>query len=166
MILPGQREVAFLRSPLAHARILGARKPAGSDGKIFVRADLAEVKPIVAPSTLPSFKISEQHPLAHRKVRFVGEPVAMCVAKTRAEAEDLAEQVQVDFEELPALVDAHASRVNKEVRVHEEWDDNLFLTLNLDNGFEEASKRADVVVKRRIDLSRQAMVPMEGKAAL
>ncbi|HKQ28512.1 MAG TPA: xanthine dehydrogenase family protein molybdopterin-binding subunit [Burkholderiales bacterium] len=166
MILPGQREVAFLRSPLAHARILAVRKPAGSESKIFVRADLAEVKPIVAPSTLPSFKLSEQHPLAHGKVRFVGEPVAMCVAKTRAEAEDLAEQVEVDFEELPALVDAHASRVNKEVRVHEEWDDNLFLTLNLDNGFDEASKRADVVVKRRIDLSRQAMVPMEGKAAL
>ena len=47
MILPGQREVAFLRSPLAHARILGVRKPAGSEGKIFVRGDLAEVKPIV-----------------------------------------------------------------------------------------------------------------------
>src|SRR2546423_1817008 len=106
MILPGQREVAFLRSPLAHARILGVRKPTGSEGKIFVRADLTEVKPIVAPSTLPSFKLSEQHPLAHGKVRFVGEPVAMCVAKTRAEAEDLAEQVEVDFDELPALVDA------------------------------------------------------------
>jgi carbon-monoxide dehydrogenase large subunit len=64
------------------------------------------------------------------------------------------------------LVDAHLARAEKSVRVHEEWDDNLFLTLNLDNGFEEASRRADVVVKRRIDLSRQAMVPMEGKAAL
>jgi carbon-monoxide dehydrogenase large subunit len=166
MILPGQREVAFLRSPVAHARILGIRKPAGSEGKVFVRADMPEVKAIVAPSTLPSFKLSEQHHLAHGKVRFVGEPVAMCVAKTRAEAEDLAEQIELDLEELPALVDAHLARAEKSVRVHEEWDDNLFLTLNLDNGFEEASKRADVVVKRRIDLSRQAMVPMEGKAAL
>jgi carbon-monoxide dehydrogenase large subunit len=166
MILPGQREVAFLRSPVAHARILGIRKPAGSEGKVFVRADMPEVQAIVAPSTLPSFKLSEQHHLAHGKVRFVGEPVAMCVAKTRAEAEDLAEQIELDLEELPALVDAHLARAEKSVRVHEEWDDNLFLTLNLDNGFEEASKRADVVVKRRIDLSRQAMVPMEGKAAL
>ncbi len=166
MILPGQREVAFLRSPVAHARILGIRKPAGSEGKVFVRADLAGMKPIVAPSTLPTFKLSEQHALAHGKVRFVGEPIAMCVAKTRAEAEDLTEQVELDLDELPALVDAHAARINKDVRVHEDWDDNLFLTLSLDNGFDEASRRADVVVKRRIDLARQAMVPMEGKAAL
>src|SRR5918994_2938040 len=69
MLLPGQREVAFLRSPVAHARILGIRKPASSEDKVFVRSDLAEVKAIVAPSTLPSFKLSEQHPLAHGKVR-------------------------------------------------------------------------------------------------
>jgi len=166
MMLPGQREVAFLRSPVAHARILGIRKPAGTEGSVFVRADMPEIKAIVAPSTLPSFKLSEQHPLAHGKVRFVGEPIAMCVARTRAEAEDLAERIELDLEELPALVNAHAARADKSIRVHEEWDDNLFLTLNLDNGFDEASKRADVVVKRRIDLSRQAMVPMEGKAAL
>jgi carbon-monoxide dehydrogenase large subunit len=166
MILPGQREVAFLRSPVAHARLAGVRKPAGSPDSVFVRTDMPEIKAIVAPSTLPNFKISEQHPLAHGKVRFVGEPIAMCVGKTRAEAEDLAEQVQVDFEELPALVDAYGSKNNSSVLVHEEWPDNLFLTLSLDNGFDEMSKKADVVVKREIQLSRQAMVPMEGKVAL
>jgi carbon-monoxide dehydrogenase large subunit len=166
MILPGQREVAFLRSPVAHARLLGLRKPAGSDDRIFFREDMPEVRTIVAPSTLPTFKLAEQHHLAHGKVRFVGEPIACCVGRTRAEAEDLAEQVEVDFEELPALVDAHAARLDKSVRVHEEWDDNLYLTLSLDNGFEEAAKRADVVVKRRIDLSRQSMNPMEGKGTL
>ncbi len=166
MILPGQREVAFLRSPVAHARIRGVRKPAGSVDSVFVRADLASVAAIVAPSTLPSFKLSEQHPLAHQKIRFVGEPVAMCVGRTRAEAEDLAERIELDLEELPALVDAHAARRDKSVRVHEQWDDNLYLTLQLDNGFEELSRKADVVVKRDIRLSRQAMVPLEGKAAL
>jgi carbon-monoxide dehydrogenase large subunit len=106
MILPGQREVAFFRSPVAHARITAVRKPAGSEGRIFVREDMPEVKAIVAPSTLPTFKLSEQHHLAWGKVRFVGEPIACCVGRTRAEAEDLAEQVEVDFEELPVLVDA------------------------------------------------------------
>ena len=166
MILPGQREVAFLRSPVAHARLLAVRKPAGSADTVFVRADMPEVRTIIAPSTLPTFKLAEQHHLAHAKVRFVGEPIACCVGKTRAEAEDLAEQVEVDYEELPALVDAHAARKNPSVRVHEEWDDNLYLTLSMDNGFEEASRRADVVVKRQIELSRQSMNPMEGKATL
>ncbi len=166
MMLPAQREVAFLRSPVAHGRVRAVRKPPGSEGTVFVRADLAEVRPIVTPSTLPTYKLSAQHPLAHGKVRFVGEPVAICVAKTRAEAEDLAERIELDLEELPALVDAHAARADRATRVHEEWEDNLFLTLCLNNGFEEESKKAVVVVKREIELSRQAMAPMEGKAVL
>jgi carbon-monoxide dehydrogenase large subunit len=166
MVLPGQREVAFLRSPVAHGRIRGIKKPAGSEGRVFVRADLAEAKDIVAPSTLPTYKISGQPPLAHGKVRFVGEPVVMCVAKTRAEAEDLCEQVELDIEELPALVDSETARFEKNNRVHEDWDDNLFLSLSVDNGFDALAKKATVVVKREVELSRQAMVPMEGKAVV
>ena len=166
MILPGQREGAVLRSPLALARITALRRPAGSEERIFFRADMPEVKPIVAPSTLPTFKLSEQHHLAHGKVRFVGEPIACCVGRTRAEAEDLTEQVEVDFQELPALVDAHKARLDRSLRIHEEWDDNLYLTLQLDNGFDAESKKADVIVKRQIELSRQSMNPMEGKGTL
>ncbi len=166
MVLPGQREVAFLRSPVAHGIIRGIRKPPNSEGRVFVREDLAEAKDIVAPSTLPTYKLSGQPPLAHGKVRFVGEPVVMCVARTRAEAEDLAEQVVLDIEELPALVDSEIARVEKTNRVHEEWDDNLFLTLSVDNGFDALSKKATVVVNREVELSRQAMVPMEGKAVV
>ena len=59
-------------------------------------------------------------------MRFVGEAVAMCVALTRAEAEDLTEQVEVEFDELPVLVDALAARAEKAVRLHEQWDDNRF----------------------------------------
>ena len=166
MMLPGQREVAFLRSPVAHGRIRGIKKPAGSEGRVFVREDLAEAKDIVAPSTLPSYKVSGQPPLAHGKVRFVGEPVVMCVAKTRAQAEDLCEQVQLDIEELPVLVDSETARFEKNTRVHEEWDDNLFLSLSVENGFDALAKKATVVVKREVELSRQAMVPMEGKAVV
>ena len=165
-VLPGQMEVAFLRSPLAHGRIRRIAKPAGSEGRVFVREDLVEAKDIVTPSTLPTYKLSGMPPLAHGKVRFVGEPVVMCVAKTRAEAEDLAERVDLDIEELPVLVDTHAARLEKNVRVHEEWDDNLFLTLSVDNGFDALSKKATVVVKREVELSRHAMVPMEGRAVL
>ena len=115
MILPGQSEVAFLRSPIAHGRIRRIAKPPGSEGRVFVRADLAEAAAMIAPTTVPGYKLSEWHPLAHDKVRFVGEPVAMCVAPTRAEAEDLTEQVEVEFDELPGA-GRRARRARREDR--------------------------------------------------
>ena len=166
MILPGQSEVAFLRSPIAHGRIRRIVKPPGTESDVFVRADLHDVAAIVAPTTVPGYKLSECHPLAHDKVRFVGEAIAMCVAPTRAEAEDLTEQVEVEFDELPVLVDAHAARMEPTTRVHEDWSDNVFLTLNYESGFDAKAKGAPVVIRREIALSRQAMVPMEGKAVL
>ena len=164
LVMPGQREVAFLRSPVAHGYLRAITKPAGHESVVFTRADLASIKSIRAPSTLPTFKLADQDPLAHGKVRFVGEPIAMCFAKTRAEAEDIAEAVRVEIDELPAHVDAHKARLDKSNRLHEDWDDNLFCTLNYENGFEQNSKAATVIVTREVQLGRQAMVPMEGKA--
>jgi carbon-monoxide dehydrogenase large subunit len=166
MMLPGQSEVAFLRSPVAHGRILRITKPAGCGGSVFVRTDLQGLADIVAPNTVPGYRISACPPLAHGKVRFVGEAVAMCVAATRADAEDLCEQIELEIEELPPLVDAHAARANTQLRVHEEWEDNNFLTLRYESGFAAESKDAPVVVRRELSLSRQAMVPLEGKAVL
>ena len=164
MLLPGQQEVAFLRSPIAHGRIVAIAKPSGSEGRVFVNDDLEGLKPIVATSTLPSYQVSEHHALASGKVRFVGEPVAMCVAPTRAMAEDLAEEIDLRIEPLPALVDAHRALAEASVRVHDEWRDNLFLSLAYDNAFDEHAARATRVVRREIALARQAMNPMEGKA--
>jgi aerobic carbon-monoxide dehydrogenase large subunit len=166
MILPGQSEVAFLRSPIAHGRLKRIVKPAGREDAVFIRRDLAEAQTIVTPTTVPGYKLSGLPPLAHDKVRFVGEAIAMCVAPTRAEAEDLAELVEVEFDELPVLVDPHAARTEPTVRVHDEWDDNSYLTLNFESGFDAKAKGAPIVVRREIALARQAMVPMEGKAVL
>src|SRR5215813_11766424 len=156
MIFPGQSEVAFLRSPIAHGRIRRIVKPSGRDDQIFARTDLTDVAAIVAPTTVPGYKLSEWHPLAHDKVRFVGEAIAMCVAPTRAEAEDLTEQIEVEFDELPVLVDAHAAGADAATRIHEDWTDNVFLTLNYESGYEAKSKGAPVVIKREVALSRQA----------
>ena len=166
MILPGQQEVAFLRSPVAHGRIARVGKPQGLEHAVFTWADLEGVKPIVASSTLPGYRQSAQHPLAHEKVRFVGDPIAMVAAPSRAEAEDIAEQIELEIEDLPALADAHKARAETGVRVHEEWPDNLYLTMNYESGFEAKAQGAPVMVKRELALSRQAMVPMEGKAVL
>ncbi len=164
IILPGQSEVAFLRSPAAHAVLRGIVKPRGLESAVFTAADLTGIQPITARCTVPSYKVSVQHPLARGKVRYVGELVAMAVAATRAAAEDITEQIELDLDELPVLIDAHAARGTMTTRIHEEWEDNLFLTLAYDNGFEEHARKASVVVEREVSMARQAMVPLEGKA--
>jgi aerobic carbon-monoxide dehydrogenase large subunit len=166
MMLPGQREVAFLRSPIAHGRIVSIGKPPGCESSVFVRDDLADIADIVAANTVPGYRNSKCPPLAHGKVRFVGEAVAMCVAPTRALAEDLCAQVRLDVAELPVLVDAHLARADTGVRIHDEWPDNSFLTLNYESGFAAGSRNAPIVVTREMSLARQAMVPLEGKAVL
>lgn len=164
MKLPEQLEVAFLRSPLAHARLAGIRKPPDQP-MVFVREDLKEAAEIVGESKMASYRAVPQHPLAFEKVRFVGEAVALACAASRAEAEDLLEHIEIDFDELPAITDALASQ-DIGVQVHDGWDDNAFVTLNYESGFEECARKASVVVKREIKLSRQAMVPLEGMAIL
>lgn len=166
MLLPGQQEVAFLRSPIAHGHIVTVIKPEGAAERVFVRDDLVGVLPIVATSTLPTYQLSQQHPLAHGKVRFVGEPVALCLAPTRALAEDLAEQVELRIDALPALVDAHKALADTSVQVHDDWRDNVFLTLGYDKAFDEQAAHATRVVRREVSLARQAMMPMEGLAVL
>src|SRR5439155_22523787 len=71
--LPGMKDVAFVRSPLAHARIRGISIPPAQRDSTFTAADLVGVKPIRAVSGLRGFKISEQPPLATGKLRHVGE---------------------------------------------------------------------------------------------
>jgi carbon-monoxide dehydrogenase large subunit len=163
--LPGLREVAFLRSPLAHARILAIRKPSGAEASVFVRADL-DIRSVQAKLGLPGFKSSDYPPLAQDKVRFVGEAVAMCVAATRAEAEDLLGRIELDLDELPAVVDAVAARDAPQALVHEGWKDNLFLQTAFDKGMADVARTAPVVVRREYRTARQVMNPLEGKAVL
>ncbi|MFV0382987.1 xanthine dehydrogenase family protein molybdopterin-binding subunit [Paracoccus sp. (in: a-proteobacteria)] len=164
--LPRQWEAAFVRSPVAHGRILNIIKPAGLEGRVFTMADLDGVSPIRAESSLPTYKISSQYPLARDKVRFVGECVAVCIAPTRAEAEDIAEAVHLDIAPLPALVDAHQARADRDNLVHEEWGDNLFLTTRAEADLDALRKTAAVVIEREYETARQCMNPMEGKGTL
>ncbi|MCC6470438.1 MAG: xanthine dehydrogenase family protein [Alphaproteobacteria bacterium] len=162
----GMKEAAFLRAPNAHARIRRMVKPAGEEHRVFVQADMAGVKPIRAVSGIKGFKPSDQHALAAEKVRQVGELVAMVVADTRAEAEDIAEQIEVDYEELPAVHDMLRARDAGAPLLHEEWGDNVFLETLADADLEEIRRTAPVKVHRRLRTSRQHMAPMEGRGAI
>jgi len=163
--LPGLQDVAFVRSPLAHARIRSITVPERFRDAVFTTADLSDVKPIRAVSGLPGFKISEQPVLATGKVRHVGELVAMCVAPTRAEAEDIAASVTLDLEELPAIHDMLQAREADAPLVHEHWGDNVFLEsafeVNIASAFD-----APIKVTREISTARQCMSPLEGRGVV
>jgi len=161
---PGQQEMAFVRSPVAHARLKSITKPAGHEAAVFTATDMPDMLPMRAPSRLPGYKAADYPALATEKVRFVGEPVAVCVADTRAEAEDIAQAVQVEYDELPAVVDMLAAKADDAPQIHEEWDDNLVMETFADDDFGKIADRATVVVKREYRMARQAMNPMEGKA--
>ena len=163
--LAGMQDVAFVRSPLAHARIRAIHVPEDLKGRVFTAVDLDGVKPIRAVSGLPGFKVSEQPVLATGKVRQVGELIAMCVADTRAEAEDMAARVELDLEELPALHDMLEARKPGAALVHDHWGDNVFLE-SLVNINIEAAFDAPVKVSRTISTARQCMAPIEGRGTV
>lgn len=161
---PGQKEIAFVRSPLAHARIKSVTKPAGYENAVFTNEDMVGMLPMRAPSKLPGYKGADYPAVAVGKVRFVGEPVAVCVADTRAEAEDIAQLVEVEYEELPCVIDMLQALEPDAPRIHEEWDDNIALQTFTDDDFTKIADRATVVITREYHMARQAMNPMEGKA--
>ena len=159
------RDVAFVRSPLAHARIRGIKIPPQYTAAVFTAADLEGVKPIRAVSGLPGFKASDQPILAFEKVRQVGELIAMCVADTRAEAEDIAASVEIDFEELPAVHDMLQARQPGSALLHEHWGDNVFLETFVDINM-EAAYDAPIKITRGISTARQSMAPLEGRGTV
>ena len=161
--LHGMLEMAFLRSPLAHARINKITKPDGAVGRVFVADDLIGVSGIRADSALPGFKSSIQPILAESKVRHVGEPIAACLADSRARAEDLAELVEVGFDELSAVHDLKKARDPAAPLLHEDWGENVFLESAVDIDFEAAIAGAASVVTRHYQTARQCMAPIEGR---
>ncbi len=163
--MPGMMDVAFLRSPLAHARLRGLSVPENFAGRVFRNEDLTDVTPIRAHSGIPGFKRSDYPPLARDKVRFVGEPIAMCLAPTRAEAEDMAQAIGPDFDELAPVTDMLAARRTGAPLVHEEWGDNLFLATEVNGAIDDLPRDA-VVVRREYKMARQCMAPLEGKGVL
>lgn len=167
--LPGMRELVFVRSPIAHGRIRGIEVPDGlPPHSVWTAADLAgRARPIRAVSARPGFRPSDYPILAVDKVRFVGEPVAAVIAADRATAEDLAEEIVVDIEELPAVPDLETARHEDAPRVHDDWPDNRYVTFGADLGdVDRAAAEADVTVRRTYRMGRTSGVPLETRGCV
>ena len=164
--MPGTRDVAFVRSPVAHARLRDVKVPERFRDAVIAAKDMVGVKPISSNPPLRGFKFSTEPILASDKLRFVGEIVAMCVARTRAEAEDIASLVTVDYDELAAVTDMLAAREPGAPLVHESWKDNVFIEFSEHAGVENIAEAADITVTRDIRTARHCMLPLEGRGVL
>ncbi|HTV28300.1 MAG TPA: xanthine dehydrogenase family protein molybdopterin-binding subunit [Xanthobacteraceae bacterium] len=167
IVLPGMLHAAFVRSPHAHARIVTVRKPQGYEKRVFCAGDLRGVGRMRSTAKLPGFKPSDWPILAANKVRHVGEPIAMAVAATAAEAEDLAALVAVDFEPLPPVVTVADALKRTPPFVHDEWGDNVLVDIKLEAGDLNAAKSAAVhVIERSFRMNRMHPLPLEGRACV
>jgi aerobic carbon-monoxide dehydrogenase large subunit len=164
--MPGTQEVAFVRSPVAHARLRDVKVPEQFRDAVITAKDMVGVKPISSNPPLRGFRYSTEPILTSDKLRFVGELVAMCVAATRAEAEDIASLVSVDYDELPAVTDMLAAQELGALLVHESWKDNVFIEFSESAGVENVAETADITVTRDIRTARHCMLPMEGRGVL
>ena len=164
--LSGMLDAAFVRSSVAHGQIVSIDIPEQFHDFVFTAKDLTGLKPIRADSGLKGFKSSEQPPLASNKVRLVGELLAVCVGDSRALAEDVADEVIANIEELEPVTDMLSSRDPEAPLVHEEWGDNVFLETNVDIGVPDALLSAPVKISRRLRMSRQCMAPLEGRGVV
>ena len=171
--LPNQAYAAFVRSPHAHARVLAVKTEAARAAKhvlaVLTAADMKAAgvgsvsrhPPVIgrggAKMIMP-FRPS----LAGETVMHVGEPVAMVVAETRAAAQDAAEQVAVDYEELPAAVDLETAMQGK-TQLFPEAPGNLCIDWPGPVADEQNAREvADIIAKAahvaRISVTNQRMV--------
>jgi carbon-monoxide dehydrogenase large subunit len=165
--LPDMVHAAFLRSPHAHARVRRidvseARKAPGVLA-IFTADDLGEVgRPIPMMVPHPALRVENHPPLAVGRVRFVGEPVAVVVAADRYLAEDAAERIAVDYEVLPAVVDAAGALRPEAPLVHDHLGSNLAARFGQGAGdFEAAARQTHRLLRERIVVSRGGGHSME-----
>ena len=176
--LPGLLHAAMVRSLHAHARLhavhVEAAKALPGVAGVFRFEDLAAwMRPIPpfgeAPAPLGEriglrMYDTPRYPLARDTVRYVGEPVAVVVARSRAEAEDACELVEVDYEPLPVVVDTEAAVATDAPRLFEELDSNVVLRFTHRLGdAESAIAAADVVVRERFRVHRYTGTPLEGR---
>jgi carbon-monoxide dehydrogenase large subunit len=171
VVLPRMAHVAYLRSPHAHARIVSietaAAKKAAGVIAVVTGAELAKViTPWVGVLThLKGIKSAPQHAIAVERACWQGEAVCAVVARTRAQAEDACELVEITYEELPVVADAETALDAATPVIHPELGDNLtferaHVAGEPDKGFAEA----DEVVETTFQFGRHTGVTNEPRA--
>jgi carbon-monoxide dehydrogenase large subunit len=164
--LTGALHATFVRSPVAHGRVLSVDASAALDAPgvvaVVTAADVAELAPMAAGPPMVNQAMTRPW-LASDVVRFVGDPIAVVLTEERYQGEDAAELVAVDIDPLPAVVGTEAA-ARDEVLLFPEAGTNVVATFG-DPPPEDLFAGCEVVVSRRIVNQRVAPVPLEVRAA-
>src|SRR5580704_353919 len=173
MELPRMAHVVYLRSPHAHAKIVGidvaaARKMSGVIAVVTGAELAAVITPWVGVLThMKGLKSAPQHAIAIDRVCWQGEAVAAIVATSRAVAEDAAELVAVEYEELEAVTDMRTALDPETPVIHPSLGDNLAFERNLDAGAVDAAfADSDEVVEAEFIFGRHTGVTLEPRSVV
>ena len=159
--LPAAHWVRFVRSPVAAGKLADIHTPDGA--MVITAADLTGVKKITPMLHKFSYKPVGQPPLADGVVRFTGELVAAVVAPTAAEAEDIAERVELSIDETAAVSDARAALKSGAPQIHPEAPGNVILEGKVKTpDFDAAWGAADKIVTMEVRSRRQNATPIGG----
>lgn len=163
----GAWAVRFVRSPEACGTVTGIERP--DTGTIFVAEDLESsgVGTIRAVLNRPDYRVVPQPVLARDRVVFAGQAVAIVVAPTEAEAEDLAEQTFIDIDSEDAVVTIEDALAEDARQVHPEVPGNVIVegVLKTD-GLDAAFARAACVVDLDLRSQRQSATPLEPRGGV
>jgi carbon-monoxide dehydrogenase large subunit len=179
----GCLEAAFLRSPLAHARVTNidlseARRAPGVvaafDGAAVAALagpllfDMARIVPeSVRRSVDPLVRVQPMPALAGERVTYVGQPVAMVVAESRYLAEDALQLVDVEYEDLPAVVDPELALEPGAPLLEPEWGDNIAIAFNFRKGDPDAAfANAHATIEERFRSHRHMAAPIETRGVV
>ena len=164
----GLVHAVFVRSPIPHGDVLriGTDRALRSPGVLAVltAADLPHA-PLVDSVAVPGLVKTPQPALAGARVTFVGEPVALVLARSRATAEDAAELVEISYREREPVTDPASATTHSPL--HDGLQSNeVYAGFRETDGVAEAFDRADHVVSARFVNGRLTAAPMEGRACL
>jgi len=175
--LDGMLHVAFLRSQHAHARLSSVDATAAHTRPgviaVYTASDLGDYwRPgplLVPPPPIAGlvFNTCTQVPLAKDKLRHVGEPIAMVVAESRYVAEDALDDIVVEAEPLPAVVDLEAALAAGTPRVHDQLPSNLAAhAVQRKGDYARARAQAHTVIARRFRYDRGVSAAIENRAVV
>ncbi|HVC54237.1 MAG TPA: xanthine dehydrogenase family protein molybdopterin-binding subunit [Stellaceae bacterium] len=169
---PGALHVAFKRSDHAHARIAAIDTAAATAlagvFAVYTAADLdGLVGPVRATSRMADYHPTDIHPLAHGRVRHVGEPIVAVLAESRYLAEDALDRIDIAYDPLPALSDPEAAAAAGAPLLHDAAGTNVLATRSFARGDAEAAlAAAPLRVGGRFRFRRKAPLAIENRACL
>src|ERR671923_895850 len=169
--LPGTLHMAFLRSPYPHAKITSINTAAAQalPGVVAVLtgADLSERLSVPAAPMVPGMKIPPHPLLARGAVHAAGVPVAVAVAESRALAQDAANAIEVEYESLPAVVNAEKALEPGAPVAREELESNVcYVATKKGGNVEQAFAEADHIVRMHIASPRLVALAIEPRGVV